>query len=122
MAARHQPRLPAAGLYPPAGHQLRLPGGAAAVQQRQPLRGQWQDSPQVHGSQVSCVPFAQRSQCLRPPQRTKVRQGAIFHKNQPSPHEPTQLMKQAIDSPRGQRLYSQRMATVEQEFANIRHT
>ena len=30
-------------------------------------------------------------------------------------------MKQAIDSPRGRKLYSQRMATVEPVFANIRH-
>ena len=30
-------------------------------------------------------------------------------------------MKQAIDSPRGRRLYSQRMATVEPVFANLRH-
>jgi hypothetical protein len=29
--------------------------------------------------------------------------------------------KQAIDSPRGRRLYSQRIATVEPVFANIRH-
>lgn len=30
-------------------------------------------------------------------------------------------MKQAIDSPRGRRLYGQRMATVEPVFANLRH-
>jgi transposase len=73
------------------------------------------------GSQASCVPCAHRHLCLRHPQRTKVRQVAIFAKNQPSPHEPTQRMKQAIDSPRGRRLYSQRIATVEPVFANIRH-
>jgi transposase len=73
------------------------------------------------GSQASCVPCAHRHLCLRYPQRTKVRQVAIFQKNQPSPHEPTQLMKQAIDSPQGQALYSRRIATVEPVFANIRH-
>ena len=30
-------------------------------------------------------------------------------------------MRQAIDSPRGRRLYGQRIATVEPVFANIRH-
>jgi hypothetical protein len=30
-------------------------------------------------------------------------------------------MKRAIDSPRGRRLYSQRIATVEPVFDNIRH-
>lgn len=30
-------------------------------------------------------------------------------------------MRQAIDSPRGRRLYSQRIATVEPVFANLRH-
>jgi hypothetical protein len=30
-------------------------------------------------------------------------------------------MKRAIDSPKGRRLYGQRMATVEPVFANLRH-
>jgi hypothetical protein len=33
----------------------------------------------------------------------------------------TERMKQAIDSPRGRKLYSQRMATADPVFANIRH-
>ena len=73
------------------------------------------------GSQASCVPCRQRHLCLRHPQRTKVRQVAIIAKNQPGAHQPTQLMKCAIDSPAGRRLYSQRIATVEPVFANIRH-
>jgi transposase len=73
------------------------------------------------GTQTSCVPCPQRHQCLRHPQRTKVRQVAIFAKQQASAHEPAQRMKRAIDSPRGRRLYSQRIATVEPVFANIRH-
>ena len=36
-------------------------------------------------------------------------------------HEATELMKQAIDSARGRRIYSRRIATVEPVFANIRH-
>ena len=37
------------------------------------------------GSKSSCGPCAQRSQCLRYPQRTSVRQVAIFARNQSSP-------------------------------------
>lgn len=34
---------------------------------------------------------------------------------------PSALMRQAIDSPEGRQLYSQRIATVEPVFANLRH-
>ena len=73
------------------------------------------------GSRVSCVPCAHRQQCLRHPERTQVRQVAIFAKNQPSPHEASELMKRAIDTPRGRQLYSQHIGTVEPVFANLRH-
>lgn len=73
------------------------------------------------GSRASCVPCGHRQRCLRHPERTQVRQVAIFVKNQPSPHQATELMKQAIDSARGRQLYSQRIGTVEPVFANLRH-
>jgi len=73
------------------------------------------------GNQASCVPCQQRHQCLRHPERTKVRQVAIFAKNQPGSHQATELMKRAIDSPRGRQLYSQRIGTVEPVFGNLRH-
>lgn len=50
-----------------------------------------------------------------------MRQVSFFARNQASPHQFTERMKQAIDSPRSRKLYGQRMATVEQVFANIRH-
>ena len=34
---------------------------------------------------------------------------------------PSERMRQAIDSPRGRQLYSQRIGTVEPVFGNIRH-
>jgi hypothetical protein len=64
---------------------------------------------------------ALREQCLRHPQNSKVRQEAIFAKGQPSPHEATALMKRAIDSQRGRRMFSARLGTVEPVFANLRH-
>lgn len=73
------------------------------------------------GTLGGCGSCQLRSQCLRYPERTPVRQVSFFAKNQASPHQFTERMKQAIDSPRGRKLYSQRMATVEPVFANIRH-
>jgi transposase len=72
-------------------------------------------------SMSNCGPCELRARCLRHPERTKVRQVAFFAKGQSSPHEATELMKRAIDSPRGRQLYSQRIGTVEPVFANIRH-
>lgn len=73
------------------------------------------------GSKGNCEPCELRTQCLRTPEKTVVRQVAIFHKNQPSPHQATEAMKRAIDSEHGRRTYSQRIGTVEPVFANIRH-
>lgn len=73
------------------------------------------------GAQRDCVPCALRAQCLRHPERTKVRQVAIFAKQQASPLPYTERMKQAIDSERGRALYGRRIATVEPVFANLRY-
>ena len=73
------------------------------------------------GTQGGCGPCQLREQCLRYPERTQVRQVSFFAKNQASPHQFTERMKRAIDSAQGRKLYSQRMATVEPVFANLRH-
>lgn len=73
------------------------------------------------GTLAGCGACALRSNCLRHPERTPVRQVAMFATGQPGANAATQLMKQAIDSVRGRRIYSQRIATVEPVFANIRH-
>ena len=73
------------------------------------------------GSLSTCMPCKLRSQCIRHPERTKIRQVALFAKNQASPMAAIETMKRAIDSPRGRRLYSQRIGTVEPVFANLRH-
>lgn len=73
------------------------------------------------GAKRDCVPCSLRNQCLRYPQRTAVRQVAIFAKNQGSSLRYTERMKQAIDSARGKRIYGRRLATVEPVFANLRH-
>jgi transposase len=73
------------------------------------------------GTKGHCEPCQLRAQCLRTPEKTSVRQVAIFHKNRPSPHQATEVMKCAIDSEHGRRTYSKRMGTVEPVFANLRH-
>jgi transposase len=73
------------------------------------------------GTLAGCGPCALRANCLRHPERTAVRQVALFATEQPGANAATQLMKKAIDSVRGRRIYSQRIATVEPVFANIRH-
>jgi len=73
------------------------------------------------GALRDCGPCQLRSQCLRTPEKTPVRQVAMFYKHQASPLRFTEVMKQAIDSPRGRKLYGQRMATVEPVFGNLRY-
>lgn len=74
------------------------------------------------GSNASCLPCTQRSQCLRNPETTKTRQVAFFQgKAKHLPESYTDQMKRRIDSDEGRRLYGRRIATVEPVFANLRH-
>ena len=72
------------------------------------------------GTKAGCGLCELRAQCLHHPQRTEARQVAMFVKGQPGAHVATELMKRAINSARGRSLYSQRIATVEPVFANLR--
>lgn len=73
------------------------------------------------GARQDCVPCELRVRCLRTPDKTPVRQVAIFHQNQRSPLRHTEIMKQRIDSPQGRALYGRRIATVEPVFGNLRY-
>jgi hypothetical protein len=64
------------------------------------------------GTQAGCSGCTQRARCLRHPERSPVRQVAIFAIGPGSGHVPTELMKRAIESARGRAIYSQRMAAV----------
>jgi hypothetical protein len=55
------------------------------------------------------------------PESGKGRQVTKFGRDLADENDPSQKMRQAIDSPEGRRRYSQRIATVEPVFANIRH-
>ena len=52
---------------------------------------------------------------------TRGRQVTRFFPKALDPTNPSERMRQAIDSPRGRQLYSQRLGTVEPVFANLRH-
>jgi len=73
------------------------------------------------GTIGGCVPCDLRVKCLRYPDRSRVRQVAIFLKDQPSPFMDIERMKARIDSPWGRRTYGRRMGTVEPVFGNLRH-
>ena len=74
------------------------------------------------GPNKACVPCHLRSQCLRHPERTEVRQVAYFHGRSPkAPETYIDKMKRKIDSAVGQLMYSKRIAIAEPPFAQIRH-
>jgi Transposase DDE domain len=75
------------------------------------------------GAKRDCENCRLRAQCLRHPQRTPVRQVAIFVRKvlveQQLEHS-VQRMKAMVDSERGKELIAQRFATVEPVFGNVR--
>ncbi len=83
---------------------------------------------------ADCGDCALRGQCLKSKSKSKSegrakdegknrrgRQVSRFLPKAPDPSHPSERMRQAIDSPRGRQLYSQRLGTVEPVFANLRH-
>jgi Transposase DDE domain len=74
------------------------------------------------GTIGGCGSCTIREQCIRKPDVSQVRQVSFFYPAQASPRAASELVKQAIDSPQGRHLYSQRFGTVEPVFANVRHT
>ncbi|MES2951830.1 MAG: IS1182 family transposase [Pseudomonadota bacterium] len=61
------------------------------------------------------------SQCLKGPIKPNDGRGRQVTRFESKPQGPSERMRQAIDSPRGRQLYSQRIGTVEPVFGNIRH-
>jgi hypothetical protein len=63
-------------------------------------------------------------QCLKGRMKPNDGRGRSVTRFEPTPKDdthPSERMRQAIDSPQGRQLYSQRFGTVEPVFANIRH-
>lgn len=72
------------------------------------------------GPKSACVPCQLRSQCLRTPEKTEIRQVAFFHgRSKKGKNTFTEKMKRKIDSIAGKLIYSKRMGAVEPVFADI---
>ncbi len=74
--------------------------------------------------EVDCNACALSRQCLKgrlKPNDGRGRKVTRFLPKTKDPTHPSERMRQAIDSPKGRQLYSQRIGTVEPVFANIRH-
>ena len=97
------------------------PAGQFLVRQRNAPVINGYEGERFKGKILGCGPCELRDQCLRRPEKTKLRQVMFFKKNQPSPKKVLDQMREAIDSPRGRALYSKRIGTVEPVFANLRH-
>lgn len=73
---------------------------------------------------LDCEACKLSGQCLRGPLKPndgRGRQVTRFEPKTRDPANPSERMRQAIDSPWGRQLYSQRIGTVEPVFANLRH-
>jgi transposase len=74
------------------------------------------------GTQRDCENCPLRAQCLRHPQRTKIRQVAIFMgQHAEAQDSATDRMKRKIDTEQGREMIARRFATVEPVFGNLRH-
>lgn len=74
------------------------------------------------GTQSECGNCKLRAQCLRKPDRTPVRQVALFlGKHESAPERPIERMRRKLDTEQGRRMITRRFATVEPVFANLRH-
>jgi transposase len=67
-----------------------------------------------------CQDCLHRPKCIRNA-HTPSRKVTVHHRQPDDPNDPIHRMRAAIDSVQGRQLYSQRIATVEPVFANIRH-
>jgi len=75
------------------------------------------------GTKRDCGPCTQRTQCLRTPDTTVVRNVAFFRGREDTTETETHTMRmqQRLDTPEGREQYGRRFATVEPVFANVRY-
>jgi len=96
----------------PAGKRLYRSGGRVKVKNHLATK--------FKAPKSACLPCRLRSQCLRHPERTEIRQVAYFHgKSEKGRQTFTERMKRKIDTTMGRVLYSMRLATAEPPFAHI---
>lgn len=96
----------------PAGKRLYRSGGNAVTKGLCSIR--------FKGPKSACLPCALRSQCLRHPERTEIRQVAYFHgRTEKAKDSCIEKMKRKIDSAAGRAMYAMRLAIAEPPFAHI---
>jgi len=96
----------------PAGKRLYRSGGNVVTEGLRSVR--------FKGAKSACLPCSLRSQCLRHPERTEIRQVAYFHgRTEKAKDSCIEKMKRKIDSTVGRALYALRLAIVEPPFAHI---
>lgn len=79
-------------------------------------------SEQFRGAKRDCAPCPLRSQCLRTPRTTPVRNVAFVRGlSDPPAINHTALMKERLDTPSGRAQYAQRFGAVEPVFGNVRY-
>ena len=101
----------------PAGQLLRSPGTIYTT-------GRGLNYQSYTAKATDCESCPCKKQCLKGPMKPNDARGRQVTRFEPKPKDntnPSERMRQAIDSPRGRQLYSQRFGTVEPVFANIRH-
>jgi transposase len=99
----------------PAGKQLYRNGSNVAIRGYQAVK--------FRAPKSACRGCELRTQCLRHPERTEVRQVAFFQGQAPNvPETFTAKMKRKIDSITGRAIYGRRLGMVEPVFANLRST
>ena len=103
------------------GNSATCPAGAKLYSNGSGCRVNGREYHKYTGSKQTCGECTERAQCLRFPDKTPVRQVAIFKKGTPGPLSATEAMKRRIDSDEGRRRYGQRIGTVEPVFGNLRH-
>ena len=98
----------------PAGKRLYRNGGNCNIGGRQAIK--------FTGAQRDCKNCPLRAQCLRHPQRTLVRQVAIFlGRHEKAQEKASERMKRKIDTDQGREMIARRFATVEPVFGNLRY-
>jgi transposase len=136
-AERHVPkreaepwaRRPTRGLYKPAEFRIAedlshaiCPAGKRLYRNGRHCDINGFEAVKFTGAKRDCGACELRARCLRHPQRTPVRQVAVFLGRLPGKQETyTARMKRKIDTERGRHEYARRLGTVEPVFADIGH-
>lgn len=97
----------------PAGKPLYRSGGNVVVEGYKAFK--------FKGTVRDCVPCELRKQCLRNPDKTRIRQVAFFHGKASMEESHSDRMKRKIDADAGRAMITRRFATVEPVFGNLRN-